>query len=273
MKPLIFLLIFVFISGCSSSQPLIPAVFSPKTPQPQIENTVTLPKATNTFIPSQTAQEQFSALYKKAVAITNQPGWIHVKDTVIGDSDQENNGVLPDGTVIPKSYTDESWFHINTGGLVFESLTTMFTLDGKKVQTSILHDNNYWNTATDKSTPQSPYSLGSFSGDFSSILNNYISRTNKSPLINTIDMNGRSVILFSIDDPQKVPLTPPDFKQPVTSVKTNAYFDNDTGFMIQRDEIMTLTDGTVRTLYTVTTDVEIGSRPPEKIISQIQKGG
>jgi hypothetical protein len=259
IKLLFFLLIFVLFSGCSNPQ--------------QIENTVALPEATNTYIPSSTAQEQFLALYNKAVAITNQPGWIHVKDTVIGDSDQENNGVLPDGTVIPKSYTDESWFHINTGGLVFESLTTMFTLDGKKVQTSILHDNNYWNTATDKSTPQSPYSLGSFSGDFPSILKDYVSRTNKSPLINTIDMNGRSVILFSIGDPQKVPLTPPDFKQPVISVKTNTYFDSDTGFMVQRDEIMTLTDGTVRILYAVTIDVEIGSSPPEEIISQIQKGG
>ena len=256
---LIFLLIFVLVSGCSNPQ--------------QIENTTVFPEATNTFIPSQTAQEQFSALDNKAVAITKQPGWIYVKDMVIGDSDQENNGVLPDGTVIPKSYTNESWFHINSGGLVFESLTIMFTLDGKKVQTSILHDNNYWNTAIDKSTLQSPYSLGSFSGDFPSILNDYISRTNNSPLINTIAMNGRSVILFSIEDPQKVPLTPPDFKQPVISVKTNAYFDSETGFMVQRDEIMTLTDGTVRTLYTVTTDVEIGSRPPEEIISQIQNGG
>jgi hypothetical protein len=54
IKIVLNLLIFILISGCSNPQSLIPTAFPSETPSRQIENTVTLAAATNTFIPSNT---------------------------------------------------------------------------------------------------------------------------------------------------------------------------------------------------------------------------
>jgi hypothetical protein len=54
IKQILIVFITLIISGCSNLQTMNPTAVSSDTPSRQIENTVTLPAATNTFIPSKT---------------------------------------------------------------------------------------------------------------------------------------------------------------------------------------------------------------------------
>jgi hypothetical protein len=71
-------------------------------------NSSTSLKPTQQITPSNV----ISGFVNKSSKTINQPGWVHVVETTTYDIDQENNGVLPDGTVIPLSYINDSWFHI-----------------------------------------------------------------------------------------------------------------------------------------------------------------
>lgn len=215
-------------------------------------------------------QEQLAILSQKATALTSQSGWVFVRLITISDTDRPNNGILPDGNVIPSSNVVESWYHVNEDGLVYESVSTMFTLDGQVVQTGVFAGSSSWNSATDEKSYQAPYFLGDMS-DLASRAQEMIDRTGQMPEMTVTEADGRKIYTFTVYYKPDEPINGSDFDQAVTEMITIVSLDGDTGLPIQYDQIMVLEDGAERAFYRTSIKIQIGATPPDSIVKLIEQ--
>ncbi len=215
-------------------------------------------------------QEQLAILSQRAVALTSQPGWVFVRLITISDTDHPNNGILPDGNIIPSSNVVESWYHVNEDGLVYEDVGTMFTLDGEVVQTGVFAGSSSWNSATDEKSYMAPYFLGEMS-DLASRAQEMIDRTGQMPDMVVTETDGKKIYTFTVHYKPDEPIYGSDFDQAVTEIITIVSLDDDTGLPIQYDQIMVLEDGTERAFYRTSIEIQIGATPPEGVVNLIEE--
>lgn len=226
------------------------------------------PEATKQVLPT----DAISDLVNKSAKTINQPGWIHVQDTTVYDIDQKNNGILPDGTVIPLLYINDSWYHINNEGLVDQSVSMMKSDTGETLQTTVFANNVSWSSSANENTAQGPYYLGSLDYHFAADVQDVLSRLSVQPeFVNAKDSTNSGISIFAVNEKLDPPLLTVDYKTLVYSVSTIANFENATGFLTELNRVMKFEDGSERTYFHITMKIETGIEPPKEIITLIEE--
>ncbi len=208
----------------------------------------------------------------RAAKTLNQPGWVHVQETTVYDIDRENNGILPDGTVVPLSYIVDSWYHVNDDGLVDQSVSIMVSYEGEALQTSVFANNSLWNSSTGQETAQGPYYLGSLDYHFAADVQEILARSSIYPeFVNSEDYLRSGISIFTIEEELNPPLLTVDYTAPVYAVRTVATFENATGFLTDLKRIMRFGDGSERTYFHIMLKIETGSEPPRDVLTLIEE--
>lgn len=216
--------------------------------------------------------DAISDLVKKSAKTINQPGWIHVQETTVYDIDQENNGVLPDGKVIPLSYINDSWYHINNDGLVDQSVSMMKSDTEETLQTTVFTNNVSWSSSANEDTAQGPYYLGSLDYHFAADVQDVLSRLSVQPeFVNAKDSINSGISTFTVNEKLAPPLLTVDYKMPVSLVSTTASFDNTTGFLVELKRVMQFKDGSERAYFHITLKIDTGLEPPKEIVTLIEE--
>lgn len=213
-----------------------------------------------------------SDLVTRAAKALNQPGWVHVQETTVYDIDHENNGILPDGTIMPLSYTNDSWYHINGDGLVDQSVSVMVSDTGEVLQTSVFINNSLWNSSANQDTPQGPYYLGSLDYNFAADVQDVLTRLSTQPeFVNSEDYSKSGISTFAVNEKLDTPSLTVDYKVPVYAVSTVATFDNETGFLTDLKRVMKFEDESERTYFHITLKIETGTEPPKDVLALIEE--
>lgn len=259
----VFTLVVVAAVGVIILLSYNPAVASEKSHPPEADVPIldSTQESSNTVSP----QEQLAILSQKATALSSQPGWVFVRSTIHYDTDRPNNGVLPNGQEIPLAQVFECWYHVNEDGLVFESVTTMFTLDGKIVQESVFANGVLWGSALDETSTQTPYFLTNMDGGFGNLARDFTAKTGQEPEVSVTELDGRIVYTFTVFEVHEGGMIFVDFDKPVAKTIKIASFDAETGFILQEEVISAFTDGTERTFSQANHEILINVVPPESI--------
>jgi hypothetical protein len=212
---------------------------------------------------------QDSFLNAKAIALINKPGWVHVTENIVYDTDKENRGVMANGQPIPLVQTVDIWYHINTSKLVYEYVWAMTSQDGETVEAIVYLHNLIYNLTTNISNPLNPYYLGSLDYQFSDELDYYISSSGGHPVVTTDELDGKTVNVFTLDQKLDSPRTTEDYTQPINAVGSIAYFDAESGLLLKMERTVILADGSKRTFYTDNITVETGVEPPQDVMNYI----
>jgi hypothetical protein len=214
--------------------------------------------------------DMISFLNKRAKARSSLPGWVHVTENIVYNIDKENLGVLPDGTVIPLEQVNETWYHINTDGLVYQYVSIMKTTDGAEVQVSLFLNNQIVNLKTAEITPVQPYSLGGLDYLFSIEMQNFIDSTGGEPSLRITDLDGKQIVIFTIEEQLDSPATTESYTEPVYAARTVAWYEYDTGLLFRLERYRIFKDGSERLFFQTDITVEPVSLPPEEVQAYLE---
>ena len=207
------------------------------------------------------AKKLLMGLDDKGKTLINQPGWVHVTEKIVFDTDKQDRGTLSNGTIIPLVQTIDIWYHINASKLVYEYVWSMNAKNGDAVEVTVFLHNNLYNLTTNLTNPMNPYSL-SLDYQFTDEMDYFISNSGKHPVVTTDVVNGSSVTVFKLDQPLSAPRTTTDYKQAINAIGTIASFETGTGLLVKLVRTVTLADGTRRMFYTDDITIEKGVQPP-----------
>jgi hypothetical protein len=200
-------------------------------------------------------------LNTKGRALYNQPGWVHVTQKIVYDTDKQDRGTLPNGQVIPLVQIIDIWYHINESKLVYEYVWSMSSQDGQPVQVNVFRNNMIYDLTNNVSNPQNPYSL-TLDYQFADEMDNFISTSGNHPVVTTVELNGKTATVFSLDEKLASPRTNEDYHQSITAAGSIVYFDAESGLLFKLERTVTLADGSKRTFYSDNLTIETGVQPP-----------
>jgi hypothetical protein len=220
----------------------------------------------STSIGDQAAQEELETLNTTARELINQPGWVHLVEHIVYDIDKPDRGSMSNGTVVPLEQTVNIWYHINDLKQVYQYVWEMTTLEGEPVETIVYLNNLMYNLTTNVSETLNPYNLGALDYKFSSELEYFIANNKTSPKVESGELDGVPVRIFTLEKKLDEATSSNDFSQPITHIGTIATFDSQTGLLLRLERTVTLEDGSKRTFYTDRINIEIGVLPPDNIL-------
>jgi hypothetical protein len=215
----------------------------------------------------QDAQKLLAKLNTSGRLITNQPGWVHVNEKIVYDTDAKDRGTLMNGNTIPLLQTIDVWYHINSEKRVYEYVWIMSDQSGNTVDVGVFKNNNLYDLMNNTSTPQNPYYL-SLDYQFSDEMDSFISRKGH-PVVTTAEVNGKTATVFTLEETLAAPKTTTDFTQPLIAAGSIASFDAETGLLLRLVRTATLADGTKRTFYTDNLTIETGVQPTDEVNNYI----
>lgn len=196
------------------------------TPSPQISQETTI-QVVDQYV------SKFSAQMLK------EKGWIHVVEQHIRGL--EDVGSLPNGVPIPLNYISDSWYFIDSDGKVTKAVTYMKTLEGDIVQESAFDGKQWKNFTTGDIIVRGPYQLNldfEFSQDISRGPGAYDEVRSRD-----IELNNKQVLAVLAREDFDAPGQFAGMTEPLTSIKSEAYFDKDSGKLIYIERIGTDVDG------------------------------
>jgi hypothetical protein len=161
------------------------------------------------------AKKLLTDLTVKGRLAVNQPGWVHVTENVVYDTDNQDRGKLPNGLAIPLVQTIDIWYHIGEDKRVYQYVWALNTQDGQILETIVFRNNLAYNLTTNISEALNPFPL-SLDFQFASELDNFISDSNNHPVVTTAKINGKTVTVFTLNAQLDTPRTTTDFTQPIT---------------------------------------------------------
>lgn len=205
------------------------------------------------------AQTQLAGLIHKEKVLVNQPGWVHVTEKIVYDTDKQDRGTLSTGNVIPLVHTVDIWYHINESKLVYEYVWTLTREDGETIEVMVFLNKTLFNLTNNVSDTLNPYSL-SLDYQFADEMDSFISRKGH-PVVTTAVVNGKTATVFTLDEELASPTTTTDYTQPFVAAGSIASFDSETGLLLKLVRTVTLADGTKRTFYTDDITIETGVQP------------
>ena len=200
-------------------------------------------------------------LTAKGKTMYNQPGWVHVIQNVVYDTDKQDRGTMPSGKAIPLVQVIDIWYHINEQKQVYEFVWNLSSQDGQQVDMTVFRNNNVYDLVTNSSNPQNPYNL-TLDYQFLDEMNYFIAKSGNHPVVTTGELNGKNTTVFTLDEKLASPRTTEDYTQPITSSGSIAYFDSQSGLLLKLERTVTLADGSKRTFYTDNLTIETGVQPP-----------
>jgi hypothetical protein len=207
------------------------------------------------------AKKLLAGLNNKARTLYNQPGWVHVTEKIVYDTDKQDRGSLPNGQVIPLVQTVDIWYHINESKLVYEYVWIMSSQGGETIEVTVFLHNNLYNLTTNVSNPLNPYSL-TLDYQFADEMDYFISNSGNHPVVTTVELDGKTATVFTLDEKLASPSTTEDYTQAINAIGSIAYFDSETGLLLKLVRNVTLSDSTKRTFYTDNITMETGVQPP-----------
>jgi hypothetical protein len=217
----------------------------------------------------QAALDKLNELNRQARLLINQPGWLHLKEEVVFDTDKENRGTLSNGTVVPLEHFIDSWYHINQEKKVYQYVWELSNLDGEVIQTMVFKDNLLNDLTSNGSQGMNPYSLDSLDFNFDDELSRYIANQWGHPKVTTSELDGKAVTVFTLNTTLGEAEISEDFTQPIKRVLSIFTYDSSSGLLIKLERTVTLQDGTKRTYHTEVLKVETGVEPPESVINYV----
>ncbi len=206
------------------------------------------------------AKKLLKVLNDKAIVLLDQPGWVHVNEKIVYDTDSQDRGTMPNGTAIPLVQNVDIWYHINDSRLVYQYVWTMNDKDGQVVEVIVFLNNLLYNLTTNVSNPQNPYTL-TLDYQFADEMDSFISRSGH-PVVTTAQVNGKDATVFTLDEKLTAPKTTTDYTQALSAAASIASFDTQTGLLLKLVRTVILADGTQRTFFTDNITVETGVQPP-----------
>ena len=209
------------------------------------------------------AQKLLSTLNNKERVFINQPGWVHVTEKIVYDTDKQDRGTMSNGTTIPLAQTVDIWYHINDQKLVYQYVWMLRSQNGDTIEVIVFLNNTLFNLMTNISNPLNPYSL-TLDYQFADDMDSFISRSGH-PVVTTADVNGKTATVFSLEEQLASPKTTTDYNQPFIAAGSIASFDTETGLLLRMVQTVTLADGTKRIFYTDNITVEIGVQPTPEV--------
>jgi hypothetical protein len=210
------------------------------------------------------AKDLLRELNVKGKKFFNQPGWVHVTEKIMYDTDKQDRGTLPSGTIIPLVQVVDIWYHINSSKLVYEYVWTMSSQSGEPIEVTVFLHNLLYNLTTNISNPLNPYTL-SLDYQFADELDYFISNSGNHPVVKTALVDGINTTVFTLDEKLSSPRTTTDYTQPINAIGTIASFDTETGLLLKLVRTVTLADGTRRIFYTDSIKIEKSVQPPQDV--------
>lgn len=213
--------------------------------------------------------EALAGWVAKVDAEVSKPGWVHLTYTSSTDSDQDNNGILPNGQPIPLRSLADEWYQLNDDGLVIASVGLMLTEDRQVVQVGTYYDGIGYNSTTSDTYELRPFKLHldfHFLDDTQAMLKQGVPVTQQ-----MVTLNNQEVVVYAFredypPDRQNSPL----YEQPVLAGEVMAYFDPVTGNLLEMNTIFVLADGTRRLLTSVQSiRYEGADTPPPEILNYL----
>ena len=212
-------------------------------------------------ITDENAKNLLADLNVKARTLYNQPGWVHVTQKIVYDTDKQDRGSLPNGKVIPLVQIIDIWYHINAKKLVYEYVWSMNSQDGQPVVQTVFRNNMIDDLTNNVSNPQNPYSL-TLDYQFADDMDKFISTSGNHPVVKTVELNGKAATVFTLSEKLASPRTTEDYTQPIITSGSSVYFDSESGLLLKLERTVTLADGSKRTFYTDNMTIETGVQPP-----------
>jgi hypothetical protein len=207
------------------------------------------------------AKKLLAGLTAKARTLVNQPGWVHVTEKIVYDTDKQDRGTLSNGTTIPLVQTVDIWYHINAEKLVYQYVWIMSSQDGQTIETTVFLNNLLYNLTTNVSNPLNPYSL-TLDYQFADEMDYFISNNGNHPVVTATEVNGKTATVFTLDEQLASPRTTEDYTQTINAIGSIAYFDAESGSLLILERTVTLADGSKRTFFTDNITIETGVQPP-----------
>jgi hypothetical protein len=224
--------------------------------------------ACNKSSTDEAAKELLATLTRKARLSYNQPGWVHVTENIVYDTDKKDRGTLSTGQTIPLIQIVDIWYHINDYKLVDQFVWNMSSQDGKTIETTVFMDNKYSNLTTNESSSMSPYSL-TLDYQLENDMEKFLSKSHNHPVVKSVEMDGKKATEFTMDLKLDNPTTYEDFTQSVVATGTVAYFDSESGYLLKLERNVTLADGTKRNYFTDDIVIDTGAQPTQDIINYV----
>ena len=197
-------------------------------------------------------------------------GWLHVREEKTFDTDEPNNGVLPNGQSIPNHQLNDIWYHLNEDGLVLELVYIMRNSDGQIAQAGINSDGTSWNSATKEISLWDQFRLDGLDGNFLKDLRRLKEIGNTITVEDMTLPNGGKGILFSIVGPPDKPIQLVNYIKPFIRGETRALFDASSGYLIQKEEIFFFEDGTQRISLSLTQMIQFES-PTDEVLNYLSE--
>ena len=207
------------------------------------------------------AKKLLAGLTSKAKTMINQPGWVHVTEKIVYDTDKQDRGTLSNGQTIPLVQTVDIWYHINAEKLVYQYVWTLSSQDGQTVETIVFLNKLLYNLTTNVSNPLNPYPL-TLDYQFADEMDYFISNSGNHPVVTTAEVNGKTATVFTLDEQLASPRTTEDYTQTINAIGSIAYFDVESGLLLKLERTVTLADGSKRTFFTDNITIETGVQPP-----------
>lgn len=209
------------------------------------------------------------ALNAKSTLTMNKPGWVYTQETTKYAPSQDN-GTLPNGEKIPSEYSVESWFHVNEKGLSFEGVSIMTALDGRMIQVSVSASGKTWNSAIEEQESVYPQPLSALDFGFLMEAADFQKRTGREPEMTTSEVDGKAVIIFTLDEKLSEPIVTVDSPSAIIAVKTIAIYDADSGNLLTIEKSFLHEDGS-KNQYSSSLIVEVGIEPPDSVFKLIEE--
>jgi uncharacterized membrane protein len=93
-------------------------------------------------------------------------------------------------------------------------------------------------------------------------MDKFISSSGYHPAVTTVEVDGKTATVFTLEKQLDLPSTTDDYTQPVTAVGSIAHYDAKSGLLFKLERTVVLADGSKRTFYTDNLRIDTGVRPP-----------
>jgi hypothetical protein len=198
--------------------------------------------------------------------------WIHTREEIVYDTDEENLRAFPNGIIIPKEQKNDFWRHLDADGKIFEAIFIQRSFDGIIGQVAIQYNGKCWENAT-----------GSITNCGNGILETIISDNflkevkwllsfdiQPQPTRRVTLPNGNEGIEIIIGSKHE-PENPIEFKKPVVEDYYKGRFDIKTGYMVEQEHIVTFEDGSTRIFEHITLEITFES-PNYEALKYFEEG-
>lgn len=200
--------------------------------------------------------------------LLSAPGWVYVREESVYESDLNNYGILPDGSIIPLKQVIETWAHIDEQGRSFEGVTVMSDANGQVIQVSTYKDNTAVNLSTGETFMHTPEAIGLMDYGLNADIAAFIAANNQQPAFSRDD--AQKIVTVAWQETYQEPLNIVEFKLPVQSLRTVAVLDDISGQIISIDKIATFTDGSERTISRLLVTMKFDEEPPQDVIKYLE---